>query len=180
MPDLHRFAWAIFGAAWLLAASPSWAHAQDGDGTRIGAIDLSYIARNSKAGKEGLTRIDVATRQKAAELEARAVDLRKQEAELQQPGMGMSDRARADLRRAFDKARLDFDRLRQDAQHEIDTMQAQFEIDFRAKLAPLIDDISKEKHLQLVFGLDQTPLVVWWSPAADISDEVVKRLDAGK
>jgi len=30
-----------------------------------------------------------------------------------------------------------------------------------------------------VFGIDQAA-IVWWSPAADISEEVVKRLDAAK
>jgi Skp family chaperone for outer membrane proteins len=30
-----------------------------------------------------------------------------------------------------------------------------------------------------VFGLEQAA-IVWWSPAVDISEEVVKRLDAGK
>ena len=179
MLDPHRFAWPIFAAAWLFAASPSAASAQAGDTTRIGAINLSYVVRMSKAGQAGLTRIDVATRQKATELEARAVELRKQEAALQQPGAALSERAQADLRRAFDKARLDFERLQQDARHDIDSMQAQFEIDFRAALAPVLDAISKEKGLQFVFGLEQAA-IVWWSPAADVSEEVVKRLDAGK
>lgn len=175
----HRFAWPIFAAAWLFAASPIPAYAQSSDSTRIAAINLSYVARMSRAGKAGLSRIDDATRQKALELEARAAELRKQEAELQQPTVGLSERARADLRRAFDKARLDFDRLQQDAQHEIDAMQAQFEIDFRAKLAPVIDEIAKARGLQFVFGLEQAP-IVWWSPSADISEEVVKKLDAAK
>jgi Skp family chaperone for outer membrane proteins len=29
-----------------------------------------------------------------------------------------------------------------------------------------------------VFGLEQSTLIVWANPALDISDEVVKRLDA--
>ena len=58
-------------------------------------------------------------------------------------------------------------------------MQTQFDAEFRVKLAPVIDEISKEKGLHFVFGLEQAA-IVWWSPAVDISDEVVKRLDAGK
>ena len=177
MPAAHRFAWSVFAAAWLFGAGISPAYAQVIDSTRIGAINLSHVARMSRAGKEALSRIDEATRQKAIELDARAAALQKQETELRRGGIGLTDRAREDLRRAFDKARLDFDRVRQDAQHEIDAMQMQFEIEFRAKLAPVIDAISKEKGLQFVFGLEQAP-IVWWSPSADISDEVVKKLDA--
>ena len=47
----------------------------------------------------------------------------------------------------------------------------------RVKLAPVIDAVSKEKGLHFVFGLEQAA-IVWWSPAVDISEEVVKRLDA--
>ena len=43
----------------------------------------------------------------------------------------------------------------------------------------LLDEISKEKGLHLVFGIQQAA-IIWWSPAVDISDECVKRLDAAK
>ena len=179
MPDALRHGRSILAAAFLAAASTSTALAQTIDATRIGAVNLSYVARMSKAGKEGLSRIDEASRRKAAEVDARAAELQKQQVELQQPNAGLSPRALADLQRAFEKSRIDFDRLRQDAQQEIEAMQTRFEIEFRAKLAPVIDEISKAKGLQFVFGLEQAA-IVWWNPALDISEEVVKKLDAGK
>ena len=77
------------------------------------------------------------------------------------------------------KSRRDFDRLKQDTQHELAALHYEFEREFRAKLAPVIDEVSKEKGLQFVFGLEQAA-IVWWNPAVDISEDVVKRLDAGK
>ncbi len=133
----------------------------------------------SKAGKEGWSRIDQASRTKAFEVEARAAALKKQQTDFQVSSTGLSARAIADLQRTFEKSRVDFARLKQDAQKEIEAMQNEFESEFRAKLAPVIDKVSKEKGLQFVFGLEQAA-IVWWSPAVDISEEVVKRLDAGK
>jgi Skp family chaperone for outer membrane proteins len=49
----------------------------------------------------------------------------------------------------------------------------------RVKLSPIVDAISKERGLHFVFGLEEAA-IVWWSRTADISEEVVKRLDAGK
>jgi len=166
-------------AAFLAATFTSTAFAQSIDTTKIGAINLSYVARMSKAGKEGLSRIDQASRTKALEVEARAAALQKQQTDFQVSSTGLSARAIADLQRTFEKSRVDFDRLKQDAQKEIDAMQNEFESEFRAKLAPVIDEVSKQKGLQFVFGLEQAA-IVWWSPAVDISEEVVKRLDAGK
>ncbi|HEX7280653.1 MAG TPA: OmpH family outer membrane protein, partial [Vicinamibacterales bacterium] len=92
---------------------------------------------------------------------------------------GLSLRALADLQKTFEKSRLDFERFQQDAQADIERMQQRFDSEFRAKLAPIIDAVSMEKGLQFVFGLEQAA-IVWWSPAVDISAEVVKRLDAAK
>jgi len=173
---LRTRALSLAALAAVLFASPL--HAQP-DATKIGAINLSYVARTSKAGKEGLARIDAAGRRKSLEVEAKAAELQKQQTELQKSSIGLSARALADLQRGFEKSRIDFDRLQQDAQKEIEAMQTQFELEFRAKLAPVIDEVSKEKGLQFVFGLEQAA-IVWWSPAVDISAEVVKRLDALK
>ena len=57
-------------------------------------------------------------------------------------------------------------------------MQRQFELEFRLKLMPVVDQISKEKGLHFVFGLEQSTMIVWWSRSLDISAEIVKRLDA--
>ena len=163
----------------LVLAASSPALAQSIDATKIGAINLSYVARMSKAGKEGLARIEEAGRRKSVEVDARAAELQKQQVELQKAGAGLSERARAALQREFDRSRVDFERLQQDAREEIEALQSQFELDFRARLAPIIDEVSKERGLQFVFGLEQAA-IVWWSPAADISEDVVKRLDARK
>ena len=179
MPRAIRHRRSILTAAFLAATFTSPGFAQTIDTTKIGAINLAYVARTSQAGKAGLSRIDEASRKKAAELDARAAELQQQQLALQKPNAGLSARARADLQRAFDKSRVDFERMQQDAQKEIEALQAQFEIEFRAKLTPVIDAISKSKGLQFVFGLEQAA-IVWWNPALDISEEVVKRLDAGK
>ena len=179
MPGALRHGRSTLTAAFLALTFSTTAFAQTVDTTKIGAINLSYVARMSKAGKEGLARIDEASRKRAAEVESRAAELEKQQTDFRVSSTGLSPRAIADLQRTFEKSKIDFERLRQDAQKEIEAMQMQFELEFRAKLTPVIDEVSKEKGLQFVFGLEQAA-IVWWSPGVDISDEVVKKLDARK
>ena len=179
MPEALRHRRSILTAAFLAATFTSSGFAQTIDTTKIGAINLSYVARMSKAGKEGLSRIDEASRRKAAEVDARAAALEKQQTDFRISSAGLSPRAIADLQRTFEKSKVDLERLQQDSQKEIEAMQTQFELEFRAKLAPVIDQVSREKGLQFVFGLEQAA-IVWWNPAVDISEDVVKRLDAGK
>ena len=173
----HAFRLLVATLTFVLLTSTSFA--QVVDAVRIGAINMSYVARTSKIGKSEISRIEDASRKKAAEIEIRAAELQRQQAALQKSGIGLAPRALADLQRAFEKSRLELQRFQQDAQDEITAMQTQFDVQFRAKLAPVIDEISKEKGLHFVFGLEEAA-IVWWSPAVDISDEVVKRLDGGK
>jgi outer membrane protein len=153
------------------------AHAQEA--IRIGAVSLAYVARSSKEGKSALAEIEKLVKQKQSEASVKAGELEQQRLTLQKVSPGLSARALGDLQKAFDKSRVDFERFQQDAQAEIERMQAAFDADFRVKLAPIIDAVSKEKGLHFVFGLEQAA-IVWWSPAVDISEDIVKRLDAGK
>ena len=165
----------LFVAVLAFTVTPAFAQ----DATRVGAVSLAYVARSSKAGKSALAEIDKFVKQKQSEAAAKAVELEKQRLGLQKTAIGLSPRAVADLQKAFEKSRVEFERFQQDVQADIERLQNTFDAEFRVKLAPIIDAVSKEKGLQFVFGLEQAA-IVWWSPTVDISEEVVKRLDAGK
>jgi Skp family chaperone for outer membrane proteins len=169
----------ILIAACCIAGIAAPAAAQVVDLPRVGAINLSYVARTSKAGQSALAEIEKFVKAKEAEATARAVELDNLRVDVQRRSTGLSDRARGDLEKAFEKSRLEFERFQQDAKADIQALQLKFDNEFRVKLSPIVNAISKERGLHFVFGLEEAA-IVWWSPAADISEEVVKRLDAGK
>jgi len=166
-------------AAILASTVAAPAAAQVTDIPRVGAIRMSYVARASKAGQAALAQIEQFVQQKEAEATARATALDQQRLDVQRRGTGLSDRARADLEKVFEKSRLEFERFQQDARADIEALQLKFDSEFRVRLSPIIDAVSQERGLHFVFGIEQAE-IVWWSPAADISEEVVKRLDAGR
>jgi len=164
--------------ALVLLFPASSAFAQAADASRIGTVSLAYVAQHSKTAQAAIAQLEAFGKKKSLEVESRAAALQKQQAELQQQSSVMSPRAVADLQKAFDKSRVEFTRIQQDAKAEIDAMQQQFEAEFQVKLQPIIAEISKEKGLHFVFGIEQASMLMWWSPSVDISEEVVKRLDA--
>jgi outer membrane protein len=142
------------------------------DATRVGAVSLAYVARTSKAGQSALAEINKFVKEKESAAAVKASELQKQQLEAQKTNSAL-------LQKALERSRVEFERFQQDAQAEIEGMQSKFDTDFRIKLAPIVEEISQEKGLHFVFGLEQAA-IVWWSPAVDISAEVVKRLDAQK
>ena len=107
-------------------------------------MSVSYVARTSKAGRAAMAALDAFSRQKSLEVETKAAELAKQQAELQKSS-SMSPRAAADLQRGFEKSRLEFERFQQDAQAEVEALQTKFDAELRVKLAPIVAEISKEK-----------------------------------
>ena len=176
MLDDARFRRAVAVAGLSAAIFAGAARAQSSP--QIVGLNLAYVAERSTFGKAGLARMEAVNKQKAGEADAMLTALTKQRAELES-GSAMSPRARADLQRAFDRARVDFDRFRQDAQAELRVMQTQFEAEFRLKVTPIVDRLSRERGYSYVVGLEH-PLIVWFAPSVDISDEIVKWLDAGE
>src|SRR5688572_14431299 len=132
MPDALRML-RIAVTALIAVTFSSTTFAQVVDAIRIGAINVSHVARNSKSGKSELSKIEDASRKKIAEIEIKAAELQRQQAELQKTSAGLSARAIADLQRTFDKSRVELERFQQDAQSELAAMQSKFELDFRAE-----------------------------------------------
>ena len=157
------------------ALSPAQVPATPTTTLKVGCIDLAYVAANSRQGKLELSELDTFTRTKQVEIDERAKMLGAQETRLRNDAT-MTEAARVELERSLRKAQLDFARFREDTQTEVQQFAARIEQSLRARLFPIVDAISKEKGLTLVFTVD-APGLVWFSPALDVSKDVVQRLD---
>ena len=86
-------------------------------------------------------------------------------------------RARAQLQKDIDRQTLESQRFEQDAQAELQDLQQDLQKDFQDHLMPILEAISKEKGLQVLFSSSDSG-VIWAEPGIDLTLEAVKRLDA--
>jgi Skp family chaperone for outer membrane proteins len=143
------------------------------DGARIAYVDLDRIVALSGEGRSIAARLQDLRSRKSAEVEARGKQVESLQARLASDVL--SEAARTQLQREFDRAQVDFQRFSQDAQADVQDAQRQMQIQFGEKLFPVIGQIAKEKDLWAVFNA--SPLLIWHDPRLDISEEVAKRLD---
>jgi outer membrane protein len=167
---------ALAEAAAERSAPQAAATAATAPAVKVGCIDIAYIAANSRQGKLELSELETFTRTKQVELDERAKMLGAHEDKLRKEATAMTEAARLDLERTLRKAQLEFARFREDTQTEVQQFADRIEQSLRARLFPIVDEISKEKGLTLVFTVD-APGLVWFSPALDVSKDVVQRLD---
>ncbi len=73
---------------------------------------------------------------------------------------------------------MDIQRFQQDAQAEINELQNEVQQDFVRKLTPILKQVGTEKGLHMIIQADAG--VAWIEPGLDITDDVIKKLDATK
>jgi len=152
------------------AAAPSAAE------IRIAFVDMDRVVAVSAEGKAASARLDDLRAKKSAEVAERSKQVQALQDKLSAGATVLNDVARARLQREFQRAQVNFQRFSEDAQAELHEAQQQALQSFNAQLFPVIRQVAAEKNLWAVFGSDSG--LLWFNPAADLTDEIAKRLDA--
>lgn len=148
------------------------------EGAKIAYVDFNYIAATSEEGKAASAKIQELQKKKAADLTAKQKDLQTRQEKLQQGLSVMNETARASAEREIEKLQRELQFAQQDAQSDVEQLTQQLQNDFGQKLQPIIDALANEKGLHLILQAQQG--IAWANPGLDLSDEIVKRLNAGK
>jgi Skp family chaperone for outer membrane proteins len=77
----------------------------------------------------------------------------------------------------IEKARLELQRLTQDAEAELVALDRQLRDDFSKKLRPVVAKIVADDHLGIIFEYPGA-MVAWAAPSVDITTKVIERLDS--
>jgi Skp family chaperone for outer membrane proteins len=145
---------------------------------KYGVVDVQYIAQNSTAGKEASKKLNDLQTKKLGEVQnqnkLQALTTKRD----QSSSAVLNEAARAQLDKDIDKLQRDIQFAQSNAQAELQELNNELQSDFQKKLVPIIEEIAKEKGLYLVFTTDSG--FAYIHPGLNLSDEVVKRLDAKK
>jgi outer membrane protein len=148
------------------------------EGAKVAFFDVQAVASSSVEGKAATARIQELEKKKVAEIQAKTKQL--EEARTKQTGASiMNDAARMALEKEIDKLTREVQYMQQEAQAERNALQNELMADFQRKLAPVLDQIAKEKGLHMFFDFSSSG-ALWADPGLDLTAEVVKRMDAQK
>ena len=159
-------------------AATQAAPAQFPTGARMAYLNVQVIASDSVEGKAAATKITDFQTTKTNELAAKNKALEAAQQKLSKSGSVMSDDARAQLQKEVDKQTLEIQRAQQDAQTELEELNRQLNADFQRKLAPIIQQVSIEKGVIILFSRGPDSGIVWADPALDLTADILKRFDA--
>lgn len=147
------------------------------EGAKIAFVVLQRVVAESADGKQASAKVQALQQKKVAELNERQKGLQGLQEKLDKSGAVMSESARGELAKQVERTQLDLQRATQDAQAEVQELQQQLQDEFQRRIAPIIEEVGKERGLHYIFNGPDSGLV-WADAALDITTDVVKRFDA--
>ncbi|MEQ1912349.1 MAG: OmpH family outer membrane protein, partial [Vicinamibacterales bacterium] len=145
-------------------------------GAKVGFVNLQAIAQLSADGKAAAAKVNAVAQKKQTEAADKAKLLQSNQQKLETSGSVMSDAARGQLQKDIERQTVEGQRFEQDAQAELNELQQQLQQEFQLKLMPVLESLSKEKGLQVLFSAGDSG-VIWAEPGIDLTLEAVARLD---
>jgi Skp family chaperone for outer membrane proteins len=116
-------------------------------GAKIAYVNVAAIAANSVDGKAANAKMEALANKKKSELAANQ------------------------------KTPQDSQRFQQEAQLELQKLQAELQGEFQQKLVPILQKMAQEKHLSMLLSAQEAGLI-WAEPGLDLTNEAIRRLDA--
>jgi Skp family chaperone for outer membrane proteins len=146
-------------------------------GAKIAFVNLQQVANLSGEGKISTAKVQALMQKKQAEAQAKSKLLADSQAKLQTSGSIMSEAARAQLEKDIERMNVEGQRFQQDAQAEINELSQQLQNEFQQKLFPVLEQISKEKGIQVLLSAADAG-VVWAEAGLDLTLDTVRKLDS--
>jgi len=149
------------------------------EGAKIAYVMLPVIAQGSSEGRAASARIEDLQKKKQAELQDKNKQLQAAQQKLNASGTVLNDTARSGLEKDIERMQREIQFAQQNAQAEVQDLTQELQEQFRQKLMPIIQTIGKERGLQVIFSGNDAG-IIWADPGLDLTQEVIKRLDAAK
>lgn len=146
---------------------------------KIGVINSQEVLEKSSEGKKVIARLQERDKKNQSDLTKIDDEIRQLETKLNTQRLTLTDEALIQLNSDLDKKRTDRKRLSEDALRDLQELQFRLFNKVQAELMPIIEQMGKEKGLDLIFDLAKSG-AVYFNPAVDITEEVIKKYDASK
>lgn len=144
--------------------------------TKIGFIRTQRVILETKAGKEGYTALQNLVDQRRQEMTEKENEIKKMEDDLSKQSQMLTDEARLEQRERLQRAVLDLNRMKEDAQTEIGNREKLLLDRIIDQLAEVIEKIGKEQGFTIILDADG-PSVLYSNQALDISSQVIAEFD---
>jgi len=146
---------------------------------KVGVINSQDVLEKSTEGKKVLARLQEANNQNQTQLATLDEQIRKLQTELTTQRITMTEDAIMAKNADLERKNTDRKRKGEDAYAGMQDLSQRLFKKIQDELIPLVEQVGREKGYDIIFDLAKSG-AIYWSPAIDLTTEVIKRYDASK
>ena len=145
---------------------------------KVGYIDMQKAIQSTSAGKKAKTELEGDFNKKKKELEKKEADLKKMGEDLEKKKSVLSEDALNKKQAELQDEMLKYRDVVGKSQLEIQKKERELTAPILEKMKKLIAKLAKEKGYAMV--IENTQMVLYATPEADLTDEVIKAFEKEK
>jgi outer membrane protein len=172
---MKRTTFALFALILFVGALASMSYGQ----VKIGVINSQDVLEKSSEGKKVLARLSETDKQNQAAIAKLDDEIRQLQTKLNTTAITLTEEAVAQMRADLDRKNTDRKRKAEDAYSSMQDMTNRLFGQVQKELMPIVEQLGKERGLDIILDLKNSG-AVYWSPAIDLTADVIKRYDASK
>jgi Skp family chaperone for outer membrane proteins len=161
----------------LFGAAISLSMAQEAQ--KVGVINSQEVLEKSVEGKRVIARLQERDKSNQASLTKLDDEIRQLETKMNTQRLTLSEEALYNMNADLEKKRTDRKRVAEDSYRDFQDLQIKLFNKIQSELIPIIEQLGKEKGIDLIFDLAKSG-AVYFNPTIDMTAEVIKRYDASK
>jgi outer membrane protein len=149
------------------------------EGAKLGMVNSQEVLEKSAEGKKAIAQLQAADKKYTDEITKLDDQIKQLQNRLTTQRLTLTADAAAGIQADIQKKQTDRQRAAEDASRAMQELQANLLSRIQSELMPIIEQMRQDKGLDLIFDLTRSG-TVYFNPALDLTDEVVRRYDASK
>ena len=142
---------------------------------RIGIVDMQEVLNKSQKGMAMKQKLDQERAARQKDLDVKQQEVMKLQAEYEKQAPLLSDQAKREKSEAIQRKTRDTVRIAEDANRDFDKRVREAELEITREILGVVQEYGKDQGFTLVL---ERSMVIFGSPAIDITSEIIKRYDA--
>ena len=140
--------------------------------SKVGVVDFERAVVESTEGKKSSVKFN-------AKLEGRQKEVEEAQNKLRTQERVLSDAAKADLQRDIDRRQTELTRVNEDAQKELGALRDELLRPVADLATKILNAYASDQGYTIIIDVSNPGNnVIWANPAADITTELIRRIDA--
>src|SRR5262249_54943440 len=145
---------------------------------RVAVVDFQRAVTENAEGKKAQEKFMAELNKRQKDFEEKQKTMTDAQTKLQNGDKALSDDAKANLAKQIDKLDTELQRMNDDAKKDLGDLQQQLFRPIAEKTQDVVKSYSEENGFAVVFDISQGNSIIYRQDVADITTEIIRRVDA--